>query len=197
MARTTPPERAILAKRPEAGAGEVRGHVADHQRVAQVRLVRAVVQHRLRIGDARPGPGIHGAPSAKRSKVPRITGSMVAKDVLLRDEAHLDVELVEHQRAVGAAGLVAEAGGDLEVAVEARDHRQLLELLRRLRQRVELAGMQAAGTRKSRAPSGLLAVRIGVWNSVETLVDHAAADGGDDRAAQHQVAVLAFAAQGR
>ena len=43
------------------------------------------------------------------------------EDVLLLDEAHLDVELVELAgRAVGARVLVAEAGRDLEVAVEAR-----------------------------------------------------------------------------
>ena len=68
------------------------------------------------------------------------------EDVLLLDEAHLDVELVELAgRAVGAGVLVAEAGRDLEVAVEAGDHDQLLELLRRLRQGVELAGMEPRG----------------------------------------------------
>src|SRR3546814_1182080 len=45
--------------------------------------------------------------------------------------------------AVGAQILVAEAAGDLVVAVEARHHQQLLEQLRRLRQRKELAGMRA------------------------------------------------------
>ena len=66
------------------------------------------------------------------------------EDVFLLDEAHLDVELVELARqAVGARVLVAEARRDLEVAVEARHHQQLLVLLRRLRQRVELAGMNA------------------------------------------------------
>ena len=57
--------------------------------------------------------------------------------VLLRDEAHLDVELGELRAAVGARVLVAHAVGDLVVAVEAGDHQQLLELLRRLRQRVD------------------------------------------------------------
>ena len=66
--------------------------------------------------------------------------------VLLLDERHLEVELVELAgAAVGARVLVAKAGRDLEVAVEARHHEQLLVLLRRLRQRVELAGMQARG----------------------------------------------------
>jgi len=67
------------------------------------------------------------------------------ENIVLGDEAHLDVELVELARtAVGATVLVAEAGRDLKVAVEARHHDELLELLRRLRQRIELAGMDAA-----------------------------------------------------
>ena len=91
--------------------------------------------------------------------------------VLLLDEAHLQVELVELAgRTVGARVLVAEAGRDLEVAVEARDHDQLLELLRRLRQGVELARMHARGHQDSRArPRALEAVRIGVWNSKKPL----------------------------
>src|SRR3546814_5867123 len=45
------------------------------------------------------------------------------EDVILRHEAHLEVELIEFAgRAVGARILVAKAGRDLEIAVEARDH---------------------------------------------------------------------------
>ena len=58
-------------------------------------------------------------------------------------EAHLRVELHELELAVGAEVLVAQAAGDLVVAVEAADHQQLLEQLRALRQRVELARRQA------------------------------------------------------
>ena len=66
--------------------------------------------------------------------------------VFLGDEAHLDVELVEFAgAAVGARVLVAEAGRDLEIAVEPGHHDELLELLGRLRQRVELARMEARG----------------------------------------------------
>ena len=73
-----------------------------------------------------------------------------------RHEAHLDVELGELRLAIAAQVLVAEAARDLEVAVVAGDHQQLLELLRRLRQRVELRPAAARlGTRKSRAPSGV------------------------------------------
>ena len=46
---------------------------------------------------------------------------------------------------VAARVLVAKAGGDLDIAVEARGHQQLLELLRSLRQGIELAVVLAAG----------------------------------------------------
>ena len=61
------------------------------------------------------------------------------------DKAHLQVELGELGLAVGAQVFVAEAAGDLEVALDAGHHEQLLQLLRALRQGVELAGMQPTG----------------------------------------------------
>ena len=67
------------------------------------------------------------------------------EDMLAAREAHLQIDLRELKLAVGAQVFVAEAAGDLEVAVEAGDHEDLLEDLRRLRQRVELARMHAAG----------------------------------------------------
>ena len=61
---------------------------------------------------------------------------------LLGDEAHLDVELGELGLPVAAQVLVAEAARDLEVAVHARDHEDLLELLRALRQRIHVARLE-------------------------------------------------------
>src|SRR3546814_19128990 len=67
------------------------------------------------------------------------------EDVVLGDEAHLEIELVELAgRAIGARILVAKARRDLEIAVEPRHHQQLLEHLRRLRKRIELPRMAAA-----------------------------------------------------
>src|ERR1700681_2144353 len=86
---------------------------------------------------------VTGLPPPHSSNTPRRTRSPAAKNTLLGDEAHLDVELIEFaERAVGAGVLVTKARRDLEIAVEARHHEQLLELLGRLRQRVELAGME-------------------------------------------------------
>src|SRR5438045_4608841 len=60
-------------------------------------------------------------------------------DLILREERGLDVELGELRLAVGAQILIAEAAHDLVVAIEPGNHQQLLEDLRRLRQRKELA----------------------------------------------------------
>ena len=68
------------------------------------------------------------------------------KDILLSGKSHLVVELIELAgRTVGSCVLVAEAGSDLEVFIEARHHKELLEDLRSLRQSVELALVPAAG----------------------------------------------------
>ena len=64
--------------------------------------------------------------------------------VLFLDEAHLHVELRELELAIRAQVLVAETARHLEVAIEARHHQDLLEDLRRLRERVELARVHAA-----------------------------------------------------
>ena len=99
--------------------------------------------------------------------------------VLLGDEAHLEVELVELAgRAVGARVLVAEARRDLEIAVEARDHQQLLELLRRLRQRVELAGMHA---RRHQEVARALGRRRGQDRRLELEERPASSAGGSSR----------------
>ena len=60
----------------------------------------------------------------------------------------------ELRLAVGAQVLVAEAAGDLEVLLEAGHHQQLLELLGRLGQGVELARVDAAGHHVVAGPLG-------------------------------------------
>jgi hypothetical protein len=59
------------------------------------------------------------------------------------DKRHLDVELRELRLTVGTQVLIAEAAGDLVVALEATHHEQLLEQLRALRQRVPVALAEA------------------------------------------------------
>ena len=89
-----------------------------------------------------------------------------ADDELPVGEGHLDVELRDLLDAICAKVFVAEADGDLVIAVEAGDDQQLLEDLRRLRQaRRSGRAASGSGTTKSRAPSGVGLKRIGVWMS--------------------------------
>ena len=129
----------------EARAAERLADILHLDRIAQVRLVGAVFAHRVGVRNERKlrrhrlavGEFLEHAAHHRLDRV---------EHVLLGDEAHLEIELIElARRAVGARVLVAEARRDLEIAVEARDHDQLLELLRRLRQRVEFSGMQPRG----------------------------------------------------
>ncbi len=67
-----------------------------------------------------------------------------AEDRLLLRERHLQIDLRELGLAIGAQIFVAETARDLKIAIQPGDHEDLLEDLRRLRQREEIAGMHAA-----------------------------------------------------
>ena len=180
----------------EAAAAEMCRNVLHLDRVAQVRLVRAVLADRGAIGNARKRA--FGHPPAvrelfKHAAHDRLDGR---KHVFLGDETHLHIELVElARRAVGAGVLVAEAGRDLEVAVKTRHHQKLLELLRRLREGVELPGVQS---RRYEEVARAFRRRGGQDRGLklrEPLGDHPLAEGGDDPRAQDNVLVQTVAAQ--
>ncbi len=113
-----------------------------------VGLVVTVVSHRLGVG--------HLGELARRVELAQIDAESFfpdrkhepfdeAKDVVLVDERHLDVDLRELGLAVEAKILVAEALHDLEVAIESRDHEELFEELGALGQGVEFPGREARG----------------------------------------------------
>src|SRR6185437_8409278 len=110
--------------------------------------------------------------------------------------AHFEVELIKLAgAAVGARGLVAETWRDLEIAVETRDHNELLELLWRLRQRIELARMKPR--RHQEVSRAFRRGSCQDWSLEfgETLIDHPPADGRYHLRTQRDVAVDAFAPQ--
>src|SRR3990172_6808867 len=180
----------------EAGAAERLGRVGDAQRVAQVGLVGAVDEHRLVERDARKRPRAENAVTGEFREHAVQHRLDRREDVLLGDEGNLEVELVElARRAVGAAVLVAEARRDLEIAVEAGDHQKLLELLRRLRQGIELARMQPARHQEVARAFGRARGQDRRLELGEAGLGHAPADAGDDPCAQGDVAVDAIAAQ--
>src|SRR5205823_2290077 len=69
-------------------------------------------------------------------------------NVVAIDERHLDVNLGELELAIRPLVFVAIATGNLKILLDAPDHKDLLELLRRLRQGVKLAGLAPARNQK-------------------------------------------------
>ena len=63
--------------------------------------------------------------------------------ILLFHKRHLTVNLCELRLTVCTQVFITEALGNLEITVEATDHQQLLQSLRRLRQGIELSGIHA------------------------------------------------------
>src|SRR4029453_8741276 len=84
---------------------------------------------------------------------------------------------------------VAEARRDLEIAIEPRRHQELLELLRRLRQGVELAGVHPARHQVAPRPFRRARGQDRGLELGETGLDHATANRRDDAASEHDVAV--------
>ncbi len=122
----------------EGGGGEHIGQVDQVHAIAGIGLVGAIGVHGLPVVHATQRRGHLDAHTRKG------VGEHVLElrhDVVLLDEAHLDVDLGELGLTVGTQVLVAEALGDLVVALDATDHEQLLQKLRGLRQGVEVAGL--------------------------------------------------------
>ena len=105
----------------------------------QVGLVGSVEIHALLVGER----GQWADVDTDRAEDMACDFLAQVEHIVLRDERHLDIDLRELGLAVGAQVLVTQAAGDLVVALDAGDHKKLLEKLRRLRQRVERAGLGA------------------------------------------------------
>jgi hypothetical protein len=121
---------------------------------------------------------------------------MVCEHIFLLDKAHLHVELVEiGGRPVGAGVFIAETRGDLEILVEARHHQKLLELLRGLGQRVELARVQPRGHEEVARALGRGRRDDRRLVFTEPDLPHPAPDRCDNIGSQHHVFLHLFPAQ--
>src|SRR3546814_12470502 len=101
------------------------GHVADDERVAQVRLVRLIFQHRFPVSDAREGIWRHGLALAEVVKYAMKQRLDRIEDVILRDEAHFDTKLVELTRRTNGTGVYVDTERrDMAIANEARKHKE-------------------------------------------------------------------------
>src|SRR3984885_7357328 len=165
-------------------------HVLHDERIAQVRLVGPVLAARLGVGNARPGRGGNRRAASELLEHAAYRRLHRVENILLLNEAHLDVELVELARqAIGARVLVTEAGRDLKIAIEARHHQELLVLLWRLGQRVELARMNARGHKEVARAFGARRREDRGLELEEPLPFHPSTKGINDLTAQHDVLV--------
>ena len=154
---------------------------------AQVRPVDAVVLHGVGVADDRERQlqdalvAVLGRGQVDQQPLDQ------RLDVAGVDKAHLQVELREFRLAIRTQVLVAEAAGDLEVTLDARHHQQLLQLLRALRQGVELAWMQAAGHDKVACAFGRALEQDRRLDLQEVALRQVLADKAHDAMAQRQV----------
>ena len=136
------PHRVGAREDAELGAARGLGGVLDLEREAHVGLVRAEAPVGLGEGHVRERPRDLDAEALAPDGGERLLHQQ--EQLVAVGERHLHVELRDLLDAVGAEILVAEADRDLVVAVEAGDHRQLLQELRALRQREERSLVEAA-----------------------------------------------------
>ena len=122
------------------------GNIHQLHAKAQVRLVGTVTLHGLVPGHAQellrdfPVQGL----------IKNLTHHAFhhGQDGLLVDEGHLNIQLGKLRLAVSTQILIAEAADNLEILLHAGEHQNLLVNLRRLRQGIELARIQAARHQK-------------------------------------------------
>ena len=112
---------------------EIVGQLDELVAEAQIRLVGAVLVHRVLPGDARQRK-LDVIAAGLPDRLDDLLGHR--DDILLVDIAHFHIELRELRLAVSAEVLIAIATCELIVAFDAADHEQLLEQLGALRQRI-------------------------------------------------------------
>jgi hypothetical protein len=159
---------------------------------AQVGLVGAEPGHGLRVGE-------HGDLPDRCAGDPFDRGGHRVgddgPDVGAVGEAHLGVELHELELPVGPEVLVAQAPGDLVVAVEPTHHEQLLEQLGALGQRVELARGEAGRHDEVARPFGGGRDQHRGLDLDEAVGLHRSADRAVDRGPESEVALESLAPQ--
>ena len=154
----------------EIGAGNRIHHVDQGHVEAQVRFVAAVFVHGFVPGHALHGTGnVHAQRSFEH--ISDKTFHHV-HDIVHLYKGHFYVQLGKFRLAVGTQILITEAAGDLEIAFISAYHQQLFENLGGLGQRVELAGVHAAGHQVIPGPFRRALAQHGGLDFQESVVIH-------------------------
>ena len=169
------------------------GEFSELQRYAQIGFVRTVEAHRIGEFHHRNGVGQLNVDGLLEDGADH--GLHQVADFLLAEEGGLDIDLRELGLAIGAQILVAKTFRDLIIAIKTGHHQHLLEQLGRLRQRVELALVDARGHQElTRTLRGRF-VEHRRFNVDEAVGVHVLAHGHCHTVAQHQVLLHRRAAQ--
>ena len=132
------PDRSVL-ERLKAAAAEKFGQINDPQGIAQIRLIRAELQHSLFIANHRVGSLRH-LKAFRRKPLKGGCQHLLShpEHILLGGKAHLKIKLIKFpRRAVRPGVLIPETRGNLKIFIHPRYHKKLLILLRRLREGIK------------------------------------------------------------
>ena len=168
----------------ELGVGKDVGQVDQVHAIAGIGLVGAIGVHGIPVVHATQRRGhldTHATEGIGKNLFER------AHDIVLVHEGHLDIDLGELGLTVGTQVLVAEALGNLVVALDATDHEQLLQELRGLRQGVEVARLNTAGNDEVAGALGRGLEQGGRLNLHELTVVQRLANGKGEVGAQLEV----------
>ena len=155
---------------------------------AEIRLIRSVGFHGFGVANAAERRSRSNVILAVMGKNRREHIFQNCKYILLVRKGHLHIKLVKLARAaVAACILIPEARGNLEIAVKAGGHEQLLELLRCLGQRIEFPRMLACGNQVVARSLRRRRRQDGRGNLQEAMLQHCFPDCRNDLAAQNDV----------
>ena len=151
-------------------------YILHPDRVAQIGFVAAIPFQTVAVGDLGP-VGVGFLARREFLKYPLDNRLHGGKNIVLFNKAHLDIKLIEiRRRSVRPWVFITKTRCDLEIAVKARHHDQLFELLWCLGQRIKLARMQAARHQKITGTFGAAGGDDRGLKFVEPLIPHPVAD---------------------
>ena len=172
----------------EAAVLDQPGNILNDQINSQIRLIGSISFHCL----------LESNPF-KRSFRGHVIGTELGKNrrqdvlqhgeyIVLAGEAHLHIQLIELTgRSIASGVLVAEAGRDLEVAVEPGGHQKLFKLLGGLRQGVEFSGVFSSGYEVIACALGGGCGQDRGSNFQEAVFGHSGAQSGNDVTAEDDI----------
>jgi len=173
----------------ELGRAENIRHILHLDRNTQIRLIRPILDHRCRVGNANKRRRIN-LPLRKLREHAMYNVFHHGKHVILRDKRHFHIELIKlTRRPVRTRVFISETWRYLEISIKAGHHQQLLELLGCLRQGIKPSRMHTARHQVIPRPLRRTAGQDRRLELCEPMPDHATTQTGDNLRPKHNILV--------